>query len=872
MTGPDTTLYPFATRNEKEYFNIMDVYMDTTFNPELNEFSFMQEGWRHHLENENDPIEIKGVVYNEMKGAYSNPTSQAWYTLFEHLMPNSTYSHVSGGNPKNIPELTWDGLKSFHNKFYHPTNSIIFLYGDAPLEKELEFLHHNYLSKFEKQDSTESIEFGDKNNSFNKIESTYAINPEDSTNEKTFLVLGIPVSSAENEEEILALTILGEILFSSDASPLKLDFYKSKIGKDIEGGLLDQNHLAIMFIEVIGSEPEKLDSFLEFYKTSLNDILTKKIDKDLILSELNSYEFHNREQSCNSQRGLHYGMKLASSKKLNKNPFESLKFDKLFNSVRKKILKENYLEQLIEEKLLNFDNSVCVALKPEAGKNNRETEELKQNLADFKSSLSKEDVLALINKTQEFSKYQKQENSEDKLATLPVLLKQDIPKSLDLITPEIFTNNYSTTIINNIYAGGISYFNVGFDCSTIPQRLLPYLDIFGALITEIGTKNIDFIKFTTKKNIYTGGFSHQFSIYNQRHNRDSYKPILWFNIKILREYIAEGLSILEDVFLNFDFSNKERIKEILERNYAWIENHVQREGYHLSLSRAKATLLNSGLYSEIVSGSTAFLHIQNVIKNYDKMEPELISSINEIGRILINQNNSTISITAEEKDINTSKPILENIMSQLNNEKFPLQKIENNLGIGNDALITSAEIVYAVQAGDIFKSDVNYNGSFEVLKSYLGNEFLHEKVRAQGGAYGCFPILDSISGAFAFVSYRDPNVKSTFDAFNQVPEAIKNIHISERSLEQLIIRTYGNFDPLLSPYMKGVRARNRHLTGSSVDFLYNTLSEIKSTTIGGLKAHYESMHEFTQNSVRGIIGNKEKINNHKNLFDKLIQL
>ena len=254
------------------------------------------------------------------------------------------------------------------------------------------------------------------------------------------------------------------------------------------------------------------------------------------------------------------------------------------------------------------------------------------------------------------------------------------------------------------------------------------------------------------------------------------------------------------------------------------------------------------------------------------MESEFISAISEIGKFLINKNNSTISITAEEKDIVTSKPILENIISNLNSENYPKQKITNNLGIGNDALITSAEIVYAVQVGDIYKSDIQYNGSFEVLKSYLGNEFLHEKVRAQGGAYGCFPILDSITGAFAFVSYRDPNVASTFQAFQDVANAVKNIAISNRSLEQLIIRTYGNFDPLQNPYMKGIMARNRFLTGSSIDYFYRKLTEIKSTTIADLHAHYDPMIDFTQNAKRGIIGNKEKIQNQKDLFDNIIQL
>ncbi|MBC8198230.1 MAG: insulinase family protein [Candidatus Marinimicrobia bacterium] len=873
MTGPDTTYYPFATRNEKEYFNIMDVYMDTIFHPKLEEFAFMQEGWRHHLENPNDQIEIKGVVYNEMKGALSNPTTQIWYTLFKHLMPNSTYSHISGGDPIHIPDLTWDYLKEFHNQFYHPSNSVIFLYGNAPLEKELEFLNKNYLSDFEKQKITEDINFGNQVESFKKIESSYAINANDKTDEKTFLAIGIPVSTADNEEENLALKILGEILFSSDASPFKLDFNNSGIGKDIEGGLIDNNYRTIMFAEVIGSEPKKMDEFIELFKSSMTEIIKNGLDKELILSELNGFEFQNREESCNSQRGLNYGMRIVKSTKLGEDPFEGLKFDKLFNSIRNKILNENYLEKLIKTKLLNFDQSVCVSLKPEPGKSDNESKVLNKKLADLKTSLSNDKISKLIQKTSDFEKYQNKENTEAEIATLPFINKNDIPEKLDLISPQIeIGGNNTSSIISEIFTGGISYISIGFDCSTIPQRLLPYLDIFGHILTEIGTKNLNYIEFAKKINIFTGSFNHQFSVFNKRKDRDSYRPIFWLKTKILREYITEGLEILEDVILNHDFSNRKRIKEILKRNFAWVENHVQSEGYHLPLYRTRSLLHSSNVYLEEVSGSTAYFKLKNIVHNYDTLESEVLSAIKEISELLFNQHNLVTSITAEEKDIVTIQPLLKNIIKNLSSKKHPKQEIQHQLKLKNDAFISSAEIVFAVQSGDIIDSGVNYNGAFEVLKSYLSNEFLHENIRAKGGAYGCFPILDSITGAFSFVSYRDPNVKSTFDIFNQIPNAIKNISMSNRSLEQLIIGTYSHFDPLLNPYMQGARAKNRFLVGSDDEYLYRILSEIKSTTVEQMRSFSESMEIFTKNSVKGIIGNSDKIQNNKELFDQLIEL
>ncbi|MAJ43851.1 MAG: peptidase M16 [Candidatus Marinimicrobia bacterium] len=873
MTFPDMTMYPFATRNLKEYFNIMDIYLDTTFYPKIDEFAFLQEGWRYHIENFKDEIKIKGVVYNEMKGVYSNPTSQAWYTLFEHLMPESTYSHVSGGNPKNIPDLTWNELKEFHSKFYHPTNATFFVYGDAPLNQELEFLNKNYLSNFSKKINIEPINFGKKNKSFKKIHTTYAVNKNESKSNKTFLILGIPVTTSENDEEILALKILSEILFSSDASPLKIDFFESKIGKDIEGGLLSQNHTAVLFIEVIGSEINKMDEFLRIFNTSLRKIINNGLDSELILSELNNYEFHKREESCNSQRGLQYVLKLTNAKKLNKSPFNALKSDKIFKSIRKKILKDNYLEYLIEDKLLNLEKSVAVTLSPEQGKNEKENENLKAKLSNFKSSLTKNQINNLINKTHEFEKYQNLENSEKNLEILPSININDIPKELDYKAADIINGkNNSTTILNDIYTGGISYYNFGFDCSIIPKNLLIYLDIFGMIITEIGTKKLDYIEFSKKKNIYTGNISYQFSIFNHVENRDDYKSIFWINAKILKEYISEGLKLIEDLIFEHNFENTHRIKEIIERNYAWIENQVQSEGYQLPLSRSKAKLHESCYIKELVSGSMGFLHLKKLISNYDKMENELISSLIKIGELLFNQQNSIFTITAERNDIIYAKPIINKIFQNLSSEKLPKQKITMDTNFGNDALITSAEIVFAVQTGEIFKSGKDFNGSFEVLRSYLGNEYLHEKVRAQGGAYGCFPIFDSNTGILSFVSYRDPNVKSTYEAYNNIPQAVKDIELSERALEQLIIRTFGNFDPLLNPYMQGIISRNRYLTGKTKEFLFKILSEIKSTNIKDLQGYFYPIQDFSINAVRSIIGNKDKIQSNKNLFDTLIQL
>ena len=873
MTYPDKTVYPFATRNIKEYFNIMDIYLDTTLYPSIDKLAFLQEGWRYHLKNINDKIKIKGIVYNEMKGVYSDPTTQTWNMLFKNLMPDSTYSHDSGGNPKDIPNLTWNDLKNFHKQFYHPSNGIFLFYGNADLQDELEFLHNKYLINFSKRKSTEKINLGRKNNSQKKLIDTYSISKDENEKNKTFLILGIPISNVNNDEEILALKILGEILFSANASPLKIDFFKSKIGKDIEGGLLSQNQTAIMYIEIIGSESNKMDDFLNLYNSSMKNIVQEGLNSELILSELNSFEFNKREQSCNGQRGLNYILRLIQSKKLDKDPFEALKSNKLFKTVRKKILSEDYLNELIKNKLINLNRSVVITLKPKKGKSEDEDLIQEVKLSKYKSSLSENELKELVDTTKEFKKYQNSKNSEKDLLNLPSLNINDIPQTINYLEPKIILGeNNSTKIINENYTNGISYYNFGFDASVIPQHLLPLLDVFGMIITEVGSKKYDYIEFSKKKNIYTGGINHQFFTYNQRENKNNYKSVFWINIKILTEYINEGLNLFSDIIFNYNLNNMDRIKEIILRNFAWIENQVKSEGYHLSLSRSRSGFNESYFVKELVFGLESFLYLKKLVANYENMRVELHKSLNQIAKLLFNKNNLIINYIGSKEDYKLSNKIIEDIFGKLNSKKFPKQNIEVKSNFTNDALINSSKVVYAVQTGQIFNSSKDYNGSFDVLKSYLSNIYLHEKIRAQGGAYGCFPLFDSSTGLFSIVSYRDPNVKETYNVYDNIYTDLKNIDLSKHNLEQLIIRTYGQFDPLLNPYSKGIMVRNRYLTGTSKEFIEKTIFEIKSTDIKQLKNYTQNFKEFKKKSIRSIIGNRTKIFANKNLFEKIIHL
>lgn len=873
MTGPDTTFYPFATRNLMEYFNIMDVYLDTTLYPRLDKNAFMQEGWRHELKEKNADIELKGVVYNEMKGVYSNPLSQTWYNLFEQLMPESTYAHVSGGDPDNIPDLSWEGLKEFHQRHYHPSNAMVTFYGNAPLEQELEFLDEHYLKSFRYKKPTSRINFGRTDPELKSVETTYSVNTGDEINEKTFITLGIPVSTADKAMENLALKILGELLHSSEASPLKLAFHKANIGKDIEGGLIDHIHTSIMMTEVIGSEKEKKDEFLKMYRNVMEQIVRDGFDKELLLSELNGYEFQKWEEQFNSQRGLSLAQTVISAEKLKTDLFEGLRYSSQFKQIQEKILNENYLENLIKNKLINPSRGVCLILMPESGKNERELKELSFKLAKNKSGMNDDQVCAIVESTSAFKKFQEKENTEEEINSLPRISKSDLPAE-----PEIFMSE-ETTICgsvpyfrNEISTSCITTVNIGFDTSCIPVHLLPYLELFGNILTEIGTKDLDYIQFSIKKDQVMGGFSHKMTLYNQFKNRDSYRPVFWLNMKMLEKYIGDSIQLVGQVITDVSFENENRIHEILERNFAWMENYVQSEGYNLPVQRIQSYIHESGWYMEQVSGLTAYQKIKHLLNNYNNEKVHLLKILEEIKQLLFSSSNMIISITGSGKNLVHSETECGKLIEKLPQYKNPVQKITIPELKMNEALATSSEVIFAVQGGDMNKSGLNYNGSFEVLKTWLSRGFLHKRVRAAGGAYGCFSLVDPLLGFNCYVSYRDPNLESTFKAYEEIPEVVSSLEISDRDLEQLIIRTFGNYDPLLNPFAKAVRGRNQALSSIPKNYLIQFGDEIRNTTVNQMKGYADVLADFFNQSYKTVIGNKEKIMSSSHLFDSIIEI
>jgi len=872
MTGSDITYYPFATRNLKEYFNLMDVYCDVVFNPLLEPETFEQEGWHYHKESEQSPLQFQGVVFNEMKGAFSDPIRLIFHHVFGGLMPGSTYAHESGGDPRDIPTLSYEQFCAFHSKHYHPSNCTLFVYGDAPLEDELTFLQDRFLRAFPERGERSEVNPGTIIKEEVTIRDRYGVE-SDEIDEKTYLAFGTHIGTVADREQNGAFQIIANILFNSDGSPLKNKIISSGICKDFGGLYLSSSCFnTVMITYLVGSESRHLDTFTTLYRETLEETIRTGLDRELVLSELNKYEFGAREDASKAQRGLDLQSKTLAAFKYGTDPFEALQINEVLKSIREKALNSNYFEDLIKDRLLGNPATVSVVLEADPAKIRETAEQEQQRLDTYEKGLDDDEKRQLISRTRELVSRQQQPNDDDTLALLPHLSLADLPERIDFHTAAPETLFDQETLISELPTNGISYIDIGLDLSTLPARYHPLLDLFGTIITEIGTDRLDYMAFAKEAATCTGGLNHAVNVYTTYGNPDAVRPIVWISAKMLPEYLERGIDLLAEIFESCSFADRTRVAEIVRREFAWSEHSAQSEGYGLVSTRVFSHLSLAGRYQEYNSGITAYRNLKDLAENYSAREEQFLASLKEMASILFNRNGMILSCTGEKREIEQFKDIGGRIVNSLSGEKHPSQELPE-LGLPkSEAFITAAEIVFAVQGGTLFTSPDTYNGSFEVLKTYLSRDYLWNSVRQIGGAYGCFIQFSPLTGNMAMISYRDPQVQKTYDAYDQLPAVVSSIDLSAQALEQIVIGTYGAFDPHQSAAAGGATARNEYLCAITPELKRRRIQEIRETTTANLRGFAGRLQEMTDTCRRAVIGNRAKIEADGHLFESITDL
>ncbi len=811
FTYPDKTCYPVASTNVKDFYNLIDVYLDAVFYPILSPYTLMQEGWHYDLDAPDAEMIFKGVVFNEMKGAFSSPDDIIGDESQMALFPDTPYGFHSGGDPEVIPDLSYDQFVQYHKRFYHPSNARIFFYGDDAPEARFQILD-TYLQDFKKIDVHSVLPLQKKFTTPGKKFIPYD-SGEIETNAGSYMTINWMLDECEDVELSLGLSILTHILLSTPASPLRKIMTESGLGEDIIGQGLEKDLRQWMFSTGFrGVKKENIDQAETLILESLKGIAENGIDRKTIEASLNTIEFSLRENNTGSYpRGLLVMLRSLTNWIYDRDPFEPLAFQYPFDQIRMRFNNcENYFEQLIKEFLVNNQHRVTVILSPDSELGSQRIEKEKKRIADSGSRMSQSEIDSIIENTKELRRRQETPDSPEALATIPVLNLSDLDKNIKTIHTEQIKSNSGKVIYHDLFTSDILYLDLGFNLKSLPTNLLTYMRLFSRSLLEMGTREEDFVSLLQRIGRETGGINHSLYTSDQL-NHDEAFAYLFIRSKVMNTQTASLFAILKDIIFKPKFDDKERFRQILLEEKSGMEAGLIPSGHRVINNRLKSHFSESAWATEKFSGLDYLFFIRDLVNNLDEKWESVKLHFESIRNKLFNAPNMVANITIDRQNWDIIKPELKTFLKE-----FPVtvNSIENwgrNLDSFNEGFSLPTQVNYVGKGANIYQLGYKYHGSINVITSYMRNTWLWEKVRVQGGAYGGFSTFDRLSGIFTFLSYRDPNLMSTLDYYDQAAEFLKNLDVDQSELIKGIIGAIGEIDAYQLPDAKGFTAMIRYL-------------------------------------------------------------
>lgn len=869
MTFPDKTMYPVASRNDKDFHNLMDVYLDAVFFPNIYKYPeiLMQEGWHYELEDKDAELTYKGVVYNEMKGAFSSPEAILDKEILASLFPDTTYGFESGGDPDVIPELTQEDFQEFHRKLYHPSNSYIYLYGKLDILEKLAFIDLEYLASFDKIEPDSAVT--EQKLFSNKVESIgeYPISPNEQVQDKTFLSLNFIVGKATEPEKSLSFQILEHLLLRTQAAPLKKALIDAEIGKDVLSSFSDSILQPTFSVIVSGSNEEHKDKFEKIIVDTLEKLVADGIDKKLIEASINLMEFKLREADFGrSPKGLVYNIKCMNSWLYDESPFLHLEYEAALKKV-KSALTSNYFEQLIKERLLENTHKTLVVLKPQQGMAEQKSKEIKEHLANYKSKLSAVEIEEVIKQTQALKVRQETPDSPDALAVIPLLDLADIDaKSEQLILTERKEQGIQI-LFHPIVTNQIAYVNIYFDASSVPQSKIPYAYLLAEFLGKLSTEKHEYSELANEINIHTGGIIYDVLAYTENDNDDVYYPKFRIKSKALVSKMPKMFDLVGQIATRSNFTDKKRLKELVQQVKSTLSMFLLRNAQQVAAGRVLSYFSPSSKYNEL--GMLTFYEFMvDLEKNFDNKVTEISSSLREVAELIFNKANLTVSITVEEEQYPQFQQAFPAFCEYLGQKAVQKQEYSFQAEALNEGLMTSGKVQYVAKGANFRKLGYDYHGSLKVLETILRYDYLWNKIRVQGGAYGAFAQFRR-NGNMVLGSYRDPNLCETLAVYDQTPEYLRNFNVSEREMTKYIIGTMSQLDTPLTPQMKGDVAAECYIRKITQDVIQQERNEVLSTRQSDIQKLADLIDGAMKENYLCVLGSEEKICDNKETFKQI---
>ncbi|MBA2212561.1 insulinase family protein [Sellimonas intestinalis] len=873
MTYPDKTVYPVASCNDQDFQNLMHVYMDAVFYPNIyeNDKTFRQEGWSYELEDEDGELKYNGVVYNEMKGAFSSPDGVLDRMILNSLFPDTSYSNESGGDPDEIPSLTYEDFLDFHRKYYHPSNSYLYLYGDMDMEAKLTWLDEHYLSRFDYAWIDSEIKMQKPFEHPVEWKRYYSISNTETEEMNTYLSYNKVVGTSLDEKLYLAFSILDYALLSAPGAPLKKALTDAGIGHDILGSYENGICQPIFSVIAKNAEESQKDAFIQVIESTLTRLVKEGIDPDALAAGIHYHEFRYREADFGSYpKGLMYGLQMLDSWLYDeKRPFLHLDALDTFAFLKEQI-GTSYYEDLIQKYLLDNTHASIVMICPKKGMAAEADRKIQKRLQDYKRSLSREEVEKLVKDTKELRAYQEEPTPPEILEKIPVLKVSDISEEAAPVYNEERKAGDVTCICHPIETNGIGYLTMIFDLRTLTEEEIPYAGLLQAVLGIIDTEHYEYGKLFHEINRRTGGSETSLEMYTDvtKVKEKEFRPTFEIKAKALYAELPFALSMMEEILMRSVLSDEKRLKEILEMLKSRLQMKFLSAGHSSAVLRAMSYHSPAARFKDMTNGIEYYETVSRIADHFDEEKGRLVSILTELCKKIFRKERMIVSYTGAKESFDAVLAGIAAFSGRLWKEKVKEGGFLLTCTKKNEGFQTASKVQYVAMAGNFIDAGMEYHGALQILKVIMGYEYLWQNIRVKGGAYGCMSSFNRLGEGY-FVSYRDPHLKNTLDIYQGVTDYLRNFAVSDRDMTKFIIGTISNMDQPMTPAVKGDRSMNLYMNHVTKEMMEQERREVLHATQQDIRNLAGIVEQVLREDQVCVIGNEEKIEQDREVFTEI---
>ncbi len=874
MTYPDKTMYPVASCNEKDFQNLMSVYMDAVFHPNIykNEKIFLQEGWHYELESKESDLTYNGVVYNEMKGAFSSPDSVLERYIQKVLFPHTAYANESGGDPICIPDLTYEAFLQFHKKYYHPSNSYVYLYGNMDMEEKLNWIDQEYFSHYDAIVVDSEIQEEPAFEQMAESEVFYGITDGESEEEATYYSWNKVTGSTLNPKQYLAFQVLEYALLNAPGAPLRQNLVKAGIGKDIYGGY--ECELRQTYFSVVAKDAKagKKEEFVHCIEATLNDVVTNGLNKKSLLAGINILEFKLREADYGRfPKGLMYGLQCFDSWLYDEtDPMMHIAYDETFAFLREQV-ETDYYETLIKTYLIHNTHGAVITLTPERGYTAKMDAKVAKRLAEYKQSLTDEELERIIAKTKELKQYQDEPSTREELECIPMLEVSDIERKIEPLHNKLLQVGDINVLFHDIFSNGIGYVDLLFSADAVETEDLQYLALLKSVLGYIDTEHYTYQELADEINMHTGGIMPGITCFTKQEKLQ--EPFMRFGIRTKALYgeMKKTFELIQEIIQYSKLDDEKRLKEIISEQRSRGQSYLMSYSHSVAVVRAGSYYSETGYLSEITTGISYYQFLEDLDENFEEKKAVIVEKLQKLSNLIFNKNGLFVSYTSDTEGYQALEKELIPYLDTLPEKEIHSVERSYKLEKKNEGFQTSSQVQYVARCGNFKKKGYQFHGSMRILQVILNYDYLWINLRVKGGAYGCMSAL-ARDGQGYFVSYRDPNLAETNQVYEKIPEYLANIKIDDRDMTKYIIGTISELDTPMNPAAKGLRGLNAYMTGITEEILQRERNQIIDSTQEDIRKLADPVRAVLEEEVFCVIGNQEKIAANEALFKEVKQL